>query len=166
MKGDSGDGGEWKCSVGMGRREQTGGQQRLDGTIPGQGYPAQLPDPAASGDRARQTGGSQAKEDDLSGWSSSDVKRHLHGSVGRARATPDLGGCEFKLHKRCRNYLKLKNKKSLPYNPLPPPNEGQDPSSLVIKVVALELGHVAFEGGDVLAQDAPLGPNLQNVTCG
>lgn len=58
-----------------------------------------------------------------------------------------------------------KKPKNLPYNPLPPPNQGQAPSSLVIKVVAFELGHVALEGGDVLAQDAPLGPNLQNVTC-
>lgn len=48
----------------------------------------------------------------------------------------------------------------------PPPNWGQDPFLLVIKVVAFELGHVALEGGDVLAQDAPLGPDLQYVTCG
>ena len=33
----------------------------------------------------------------------------------------------------------------------PPPSWGQGPFSLVIKVVAFELGHVALEGGDVLA---------------
>lgn len=52
--------------------------------------------------------------------------------------------------------------------PAPLPTSGpfpEDPTSLVIKVVALELGHVALEGGDVLAEDAPLGPDLQNVTC-
>ena len=72
------------------------------------GPPGQTPDPAASGDGARERGSSQTR-------------------------APGIEELPCKLQTP------------------PTPHQGQSPSSLVIEVVAFELGHVALEGGDVLA---------------